>query len=319
MTSPTLSRDPTLLGRLLLFRNVDPESIEVYLERCHDLSLDAGEVLIRPDKINEHVYLLVSGRLNVHLDSLDSPPLNFLEPGECAGELSIIDSGYPSAYVSTAEPSELIALPHDTLWALVDASHAVARNLLYVVSRRVRHGSAVISRNSQALREFERNSTIDPLTELHNRRWMEDMFGRELQRCATSNMPLSLIVLDVDNFKRYNDEYGHLVGDRILQAVADTLRQHIRATEMAVRFGGDEVALMLPDRAAADAHQVAERIRQAVETIVLPNPQGGSLPNPTVSLGYAQSEPGDTLEALLARADAALYRAKKGGRNRVSD
>ncbi len=319
MPSSMLSEDPALLGRMVLFRNVAPASIERYLERCHDLSLAAGEVLIRPDRSNEHVYLLVSGHLAIHLDSLDNPPVNTLESGECVGELSIIDSNFPSAFVRATEPSELIALPHDTLWGLVDASHAVARNLLHIVSRRVRHGSAVISRNSQALREFERTSTIDPLTELHNRRWMEDMFGRELQRCDTAGAPLSLIVLDVDRFKEYNDQYGHLVGDRILRAVADTLRRHMRPAEMAVRFGGDEVALLLPGRSADEARQVAERLRQAVTWIALPNPAGGSLPSPSISLGLAQQERGEHLESLLARADAALYRAKHAGRNQVRE
>ena len=319
MPSSMLSKDPALLGRMMLFRNVDPASIERYLDRCHDLRLAAGDVLIRPDRSNQHVYLLVSGHLAIHLDSLSTPPINSLEVGECVGELSIIDSNFPSAFVRATEPSELIALPHDTLWGLVDASHAVARNLLHIVSRRVRLGSAVISRNSQALREFERSSTIDPLTELHNRRWMEEMFGRELQRCDTTGGPLSLIVLDVDRFKLYNDEYGHLVGDRILRAVADTLRQHMRPTEMAVRFGGDEVALLLPGRSATEAHQVAERLRQAVTGIALPDPAGGTLPSPSISLGLAELRRGDNLESLLARADAALYRAKHAGRNQVCE
>lgn len=309
--------DWAALQSTLLFRGVSPESVSVHLESCEPLALETGELLLSPQQRNRHVYLILSGSLRVYLEQSAEVLLNTLGAGDCAGELSIIDSGFPTACVAAAEPTLLMCIPHDALWGMVNASHGVARNLLYVLTRRVRNSSEVIARHSEALREFERSSSLDALTDLHNRRWMEKMFSREVRRCETSGEPLCLVVLDVDHFKRYNDFYGHLMGDEVLRKVAETLRAHMRANDMAARFGGDEIALLLPGMSLQEALAVARRLKTAAVQIDLPRQRDGMPPPPTLSVGVADLESGDTLNSLLSRADQALYAAKRKGRNRV--
>jgi diguanylate cyclase (GGDEF)-like protein len=301
----------------LLFRGVSQEAVAVHFEGCQQFNLAEGDMLLCPERRNQHIYIILAGSLRVFLKDNAELPINTLGAGDCAGELSIIDSGYPTAYVVAAEPTAVVGIPHDALWGMVNASHGVARNLLYVLTRRVRNSSEVIARHNEALREFERSSSLDALTDLHNRRWMEKMFPRELRRCETASEPLSLIVLDVDHFKRYNDLYGHLMGDEVLRRVADMLRAHMRANDMAARFGGDEIALLLPGMALPEAVTVAERLKWAASSIELPDTGSDVPPAPTLSVGVADIQRGDTLNSLLHRADSALYQAKREGRDRV--
>lgn len=161
--------------------------------------------------------------------------------------------------------------------------------------------------------ELRRLSTTDALTGLHNRRFLDESLRRELERVRHTGAPLSVIMFDVDRFKRFNDEHGHDQGDRVLQAIAASLRQALRKYDLACRYGGEEFLAILPGTAAEGAFSVAERLRRDVEECSV---DGLKV---TISLGVATVP--DILagapEDLVAAADSALYRAKAGGRNRV--
>ncbi len=143
------------------------------------------------------------------------------------------------------------------------------------------------------------------------------MFRRELRRCRIGDKPTCLIMVDVDGFKTYNNDFGHLVGDHALCCVADALRDYFRPTDLIARFGGDEFSVMLPDTTFENALVVAERVRSGVAASNTAEIEGAISPV-TVSLGVAESDSADSLETLIERADAALYRSKLRGRNRVS-
>jgi diguanylate cyclase (GGDEF)-like protein len=170
-----------------------------------------------------------------------------------------------------------------------------------------------------ANRQLAALSTTDGLTGLANRRHFDEAWQEEWQRAARTQASLALVLIDVDNFKAYNDHYGHQAGDDCLRRVAAVLaREARRAGEMVARYGGEEFVLVLPGASADDARQLAERIRSAVQAEAMPHshtPAGVV----TISLGLAARRPrhaGDA-DALLKEADAALYQAKQGGRNRV--
>lgn len=166
-------------------------------------------------------------------------------------------------------------------------------------------------------REFERHATLDGLTGLHNRRWMSEAFVRQLSRCAGAGQAVCLIMLDVDHFKHYNDTYGHPGGDCALRVVGEVLTGCIRPNDLAARYGGEEFCIMLPATDMAAALIVAERVRSATAGATVTSLDDTLLPSITVSIGLTESQPDDTLETMIARADTALYRAKKEGRNRV--
>ena len=135
------------LQQIYLLKGVEPEVIIGLLDLCTILKLEAQEILIVPSQSNRTVYFLLSGRLRIHLDSVESEPLVVLEPGESVGEMSVVDHKPTSAFVVADEASVLLAMEEDTLWSLVQASHAAARNLLFTLVQRLRHADAIISNN----------------------------------------------------------------------------------------------------------------------------------------------------------------------------
>ncbi len=304
-------KDRNLLARIRLLNNVSPESVENYLERCGTRSLNAGDVLIEPRTRNDHVYVILSGRLRVHLELPDSPPLTVLDVGDCAGEMSIVEEREPSAFVVADSDAEVLLIDQETIWDMVNASHGFARNLLVILSERVRSDNEVIADSVVVMRQYEHSAMTDALTDLHNRHWLQDMFRRNMERCRVSGEPVCIFMLDVDGFKAFNDRHGHLKGDEILCEVADVLRSELRPTDMLARFGGDEFAVLLPGANLDDAMTTAERIRYVMANHVY---EAGV----TLSLGVAEMGEEDTLSDLIAKADEAMYRATASGRNRVS-
>lgn len=156
------------------------------------------------------------------------------------------------------------------------------------------------------------NSIRDPLTQLYNRSYFYDTLAAQLEKTSVSRS-LSVIVGDLDFFKRINDNYGHLQGDNVIQFAASVLQKNVRPQDIAARIGGEEFALLLLNTHTHDAHTVAERIRLAMS-----EPQENLPEKMTLSAGVFSTTDGTLcVEECVRRADAAMYEAKKGGRNRV--
>jgi diguanylate cyclase (GGDEF)-like protein len=169
-------------------------------------------------------------------------------------------------------------------------------------------------------RMLETLANIDGLTELPNRRQFDSVFAAEWARATRTAQPLSVALLDVDFFKRYNDSYGHAMGDHALQLVARTLRKRVqRPADLAARYGGEEFIVVMPDTPLEGALELAERLRIGIEGLGVPHKRSSAAICLTVTIGVActASDPVLAPEALLQKADERLYRAKKAGRNRV--
>ena len=169
-------------------------------------------------------------------------------------------------------------------------------------------------------RMLETLANIDGLTELPNRRQFDAVFAAEWARSTRTGRPLSVAIIDVDFFKRYNDHYGHAMGDHALQLVARSLRKRIqRPADLVARYGGEEFVVIMPDTPPDGALELAERLRLGIEGLGIPHKRSSAAICITVSIGIASTltEVTPTAEALLERADGRLYRAKKAGRNRV--
>jgi len=162
-------------------------------------------------------------------------------------------------------------------------------------------------------------ASLDGLTGIANRRSFDERFASEWNRAVRHRKPIALAMIDLDNFKQYNDLYGHLAGDRCLCAVAEALaRQVQRPEDLIARYGGEEFALLMPHTSSEGAHRVVERIRAEIHELGIEH-IGNSWKQVTVSIGYAALTPtsNDGQSRLIQLADAALYQAKSGGRNRV--
>lgn len=171
-----------------------------------------------------------------------------------------------------------------------------------------------LKRSNEMLRTL---SITDPLTHLHNRRHLMEMVDKEFQRSSRKGAPLSLVILDIDYFKKINDTYGHQEGDRVLTILADIVRRRLRSYDLAARYGGEEFVLLLPETPVHEALSIAERLRLEVQEHVFEGSLAGLVI--TISLGVATypSSRVESIDSLFRQADEALYRAKQGGRNRV--
>ena len=174
----------------------------------------------------------------------------------------------------------------------------------------------------EANKRLEELTRSDPLTGLANRRHFDELKEVEFRRAQRLGQPLSVLMCDVDFFKRYNDTYGHALGDQCLQAVAGTLKSvFARAGELVARMGGEEFAVLLPGCDANNARKAAERLRQAMATLAMKHANSPVAAHVTLSIGVAQFDPEttDRFDQLLQRADQALYRAKSQGRDRIAE
>ncbi len=169
---------------------------------------------------------------------------------------------------------------------------------------------------ARAYSQLEAISVRDPLTNLHNRHYLNQQLAREVTRAQRYRRPISLMLCDIDNFKRVNDSFSHAVGDEVLKIIAEILIKRTRATDVRARLGGEELVAVFPETALGDAQAICEKIRQAVAGY----PWAAIHPDlaVTLSVGVAELGEDDTPASLMARADAKMYEAKNLGKNRVA-
>ena len=169
-----------------------------------------------------------------------------------------------------------------------------------------------------AFAQLESQAITDALTGLYNRTWLADMLPKLVARARTQGSPLALLMVDLDNFKKFNDTHGHLIGDAALCAAANVIRDGLRPSDFAVRYGGEELMAVLPETTAERAQLVAERLCQQMRQVVLFPDMRVPMPHLTACFGVAVLDSNGDETALIEAADAALYRAKEAGRNCVS-
>ena len=192
-------------------------------------------------------------------------------------------------------------------------TRAISRRLLEGI--RFQHANASLAAQLRtALQKVELDAATDALTGHWNRRALDDVLKQQLERRTASGRPFSILMLDIDFFKNITDEFGHMVGDDVLRAFAQRLREFLRADDFCARFGGEEFVVVLPDTPLPAAMEIGERIRQGIaQAPLLPKPRVQA----TVSIGAASMEREQSVNELFAAADAAVYLAKNEGRNQV--
>jgi diguanylate cyclase (GGDEF)-like protein len=231
---------------------------------------------------------------------------------------------YPlvDVYFVKTTPEQLVANMF-----FLSASNVIGLPVSYLLERHIRRDFLLTMLLAFEKRKTERlNMTLkdisylDGLTGVANRRKFEEHLIREWDRAKKSGQPLSLLMVDIDFFKRYNDLLGHLEGDECLRKVAQEINRHVRrGMDLVARYGGEEFAVTLPETQEEQARVIAERIRSDVENLKIPHPASEVSRYITVSVGVATLVPDNNLrrEILINMADKALYRAKRKGRNRV--
>ncbi|MES2129119.1 MAG: GGDEF domain-containing protein [Pseudomonadota bacterium] len=315
----TFGASTYLLSDLQLFRDCAEPSLAAALAHCAIVRIPQGQQVA--DSTRARLYIVLRGALAVAADTrtgMADGTVSRVLAGESVGEQSVLDDATNLAAITATDDTELLVIEADLVWSLIDDFNGVARNLLRMLSFRIRAANALLRRR-QKLGEFYRQLSMnDGLTGLYNRAWLGDVLPNLVSDSHASGRPLALVMIDLDHFKKFNDTHGHLGGDDALRAAAGVLAKALRPSDYAVRYGGEEMMVILPDTSEAVALMVAERLCQRVRDAVIFDDMRVPMPQLTASFGVALLVNGGDENLLIAHADAALYRAKEGGRNRVS-
>lgn len=309
--------DRRVLANSKLFHQVSIDSVEWLIETCPVSRLASGETLLDPVTENRAIYVILDGSLSVQPVGKETIEDTRLRPGDCVGEESMVDGLRPSARIYANADTRVLVLRRAAMWSLINSSHGFAFNLLYILAGRMRDDNKALESSHTRSLEFEHAASVDALTGLHNRRWLDDAFGRLLRRSQRDARPVCLLMTDIDRFKIFNDTWGHLAGDAVLRHVSHVLTGKMRPTDLIARYGGEEFSAMLPETTLESAALVAERLRAGIAEAPLALAKGGQSVSVTLSVGVALARPDEPVEEMIRRADEALYRAKENGRNRV--
>ena len=274
-------------------------------------ALDAGAVLWKEGDPGDHVILLVEGRLEVSHQTPDGDEITIrhLYPGAVAGEMAALDGQARSATVRAHSASRVLVIPAGSFREFLRSRPDLLEQLFWLQVERVRSLTWRVSRTHH-------KAITDPLTGLYNYGFFRERLALEIERAQLTGDPLALAMFDIDHFKNYNDSHGHQEGNRVLQKVAELLRQTGRRGDVLARYGGEEFVALLYGATASDAWRFAEAFRQAVETQGFAGEASQPLGRMTVSSGVA-TFPLDAQDdmALVKVADSRLYLAKEKGRN----
>lgn len=225
---------------------------------------------------------------------------------------------YKSSRLAKPKPTGFVLLWHDVTLQYHQFRESIFKNIVFALIALIIVEAALIwlFNREARLKKAESDATIDPLTNVYNRRRFDSMITLETLRAKHTDTPLSLIMCDIDHFKLFNDKFGHQAGDDCLKKVsAEIKRQTRRITDDVIRYGGEEFIVLLPNTNKSDAIKIAESIRKAVSMLNLPNPDSPVSGTVSISLGVASTE--DHVDSLFKAADDNLYEAKNRGRNQT--
>ncbi len=275
------------------------------IDGLHDTYLDGRRLAMEMDRMNSSLIAEVEGIM----DMIDVSIHSTAQYGE---SLQAFTHDIANAATSRVRLKEVVTT------IIANTRDVTANNR--TLEARMRESRNEIEALRETLEATRLESLTDPLTGLGNRKSFEEGLRRAIE-IGAGPRPSSLIVLDIDYFKRFNDLYGHLTGDQVLRLVAIVMREHIgQKGATLARFGGEEFGIVLPETDRATAREIAERVRTSVTgRELVKRSTGESLGKVTVSLGVAMQRPDDNAVSLLERADSCLFAAKRAGRNRTLD
>jgi diguanylate cyclase len=253
----------------------------------------------------------VSSDVSRRLDSLMQDAQGFLQVAIADNRTQMLAMGKVANDVGTeADPGALIESLVAELSRSVSRASKLERNFV--------EASQELSVIRGSLEQAEKRAKTDGLTGLPNRLAFEDFYDSAQKAAMENSSPLSVLLIDVDHFKRFNDDFGHGVGDQVLRLIAKVLRERVRDQDLAARYGGEELIAALPGSDLKACAAVAESIRRSIhECRITRRSTGEVLPGVTVSIGAAELRAGESMADLIERCDRALYKAKAAGRNRV--
>ena len=314
----------SILKKVGIFSLLTSEELSQLSKHLAPLELEEGQVLFHEGEPGNELYVIATGgvAVNIRLPDGSLREIARLAAGDFFGDMSIFDNAPRSASCTATTPSRLLSLSKDAFSDLIAESPAMAMRLMYrmlhVTTQRLKGTSELVSDMVQWGESARKRAITDELTGVYNRRFLEDSLGPSVAEARQKGEPLSLAMSDLDRFRQINEAYGHQKGDAAIREVAQVLRACLRPTDVIARYGGDEFVILLPNTRSAEAVGLLEDACKRLAQSDLLKDMKGPITSITGSFGVAGCpEHAQDLAGLRVAADAALYRAKDEGRNRV--
>ena len=319
-----MSKKVDFLKAVDIFSLLDGAEIGNVMDCLQTIEVEAGKALFEQDDEGREMYVVSSGKVGIclHLSDGGIHEIAEFSKGDFFGEMSIFENAPRSATCLIKEDSQLYMLKDSDFFNLLEQHPSSAIKIIYrmlnSVAGRLRGTSAVLSSLVRWGEKAQKRTITDEMTGVYNRRFLDGVLPDLFRDSKRDGKSLCLIMVDLDYFREINELYSHAMGDKVILAVVDVFRKHLREQDVIARYGGDEFTVVMPGTEPEQAWDLAERIRVDVEALDLLANLDGLIKYVTTSQGLA-AYPADAqiLEDLRAASDKALYRAKEEGRNRV--
>jgi diguanylate cyclase (GGDEF)-like protein len=312
------------LQNVELFSLLSEEEISRVIKSLHQFEKEADEVLFKEGDEGNELFIVMDGKVAsyVVLPKGIKREIAEFKPGDFFGEMSIFENTNRSATCYTKEKSSLLSLRERDLFELILYDPEIAIKIMYkmlnITADRLLDRSEFLSDMVQWGEEARKRAITDELTGIYNRRFLDDSLVDYFEKAKNSGKPLSLIMLDIDNFKEFSSVFKQRDINEIILEIVSVFKKFLRENDIAARYGGDEFTVIMPDTDLGSAFRIAEKIRTAVSELHLPGTIKKNIPKITISQGIASyPENSDDLETLKVKADKALYKAKLEGRDKV--
>jgi diguanylate cyclase (GGDEF)-like protein len=312
------------LERIGIFSLLGKEEIDTVGEHLAPRNLSKGEVLFREGDTGEDLYIVKDGivSIGIRLPDGSDHEIAQLTQGDFFGDMSIFDNAPRSATCTAVERTFLYSLSKSSFADIIDRHPRTALKLMYrmlnVTTQRLRNTSGFVSEMVIWGENARKRVVTDEMTGVYNRRFLDDSLGNYLAEAGEKGLPLSLLMVDLDQFRQINELYGQAKGDEAIKEAARIFKTRLRPRDVVARYGGDEFMIVLPETDSAQAAGLADGIRREVAELPILSGAKGPITKVTTSIGVASfPEHANELKALRGSADEALYGAKEQGRNRV--
>jgi diguanylate cyclase (GGDEF)-like protein len=307
-----------LLQESPLFRKVKSSLLASMLLQTTRVKLVAEQILMVPEQQNDHIYIVLSGRLRAQTDMFDTRPLVLFGMGECMGEMSLFDEDNVSFYGIAVTDCELLSIPHADVWAVLNQSLQASHNLLAILASRVSASSRmsmsnrmwpsnrILTESMEYRHGYEALDYINTVTGVYNGRWLSKSIPRLTHRFTMNRQSCVFILMKIDNFGQFDARFGSLGSDQAQRTIAHFMLGCLRPNDLVAHISEDQFAIFLPQTELDKADKVTSRLLEGIDQAIIVTPSGDALPPVAVSLGVSQLQSDDTLDSLIARASSAM-------------
>ncbi len=307
-----------------IFSSLCEGEIRQIVNNARSVDFDAGNLLFREGDEGKELYIVENGSIaiTIRLPDGNEKEIAEIKTGDFFGEMSIFEEAPRSATCYAKTDTRLLMINQDEFFQMIDASPDIAVKIMYkmltITTRRLRNTNEFVADTVRWGEEARRRAITDELTGVYNRRYLDEAFKEQFALAREKQLPLAVIMVDLDHFREINEAFGHDTGDKIIHEAVRVFKRNLRPNDILARYGGDEFSVLMPDTTLEEGLEIAQRICDETAGLDILKGKGGAIERITTSQGIAAyPDCAVSMEELRALADKALYRAKEEGRNRV--